>query len=175
MIDRDTERLIVEAAEFIRSRYFGKYRGIVRDNDDPENMGRVRAQVPEIYGEVDSPWALPSVPFAGNGHGLVVLPEVDDGVWIEFEAGDISRPIWSGCWWARGEMPDPGGTETRVLVTSGGHKLILDDAGGKVQLLHADGAEITLTGSEITLKIGSSQIVLSSSGVSVNNGALEVK
>ena len=102
MMTSDMEQKIVELAEFQRGRYFGKYRGLVQDVDDPENMGRIVAQVPEVYGEEYSPWALPSVPFAGQNHGFVVLPEVGDGVWVEFEAGDPSRPIWTGCWWARG-------------------------------------------------------------------------
>ncbi len=175
MIDEDMESLVVEAAEFIRDHYFGKYRGKVQDVNDPENLGRIVAQVPEVYGELNSPWAMPSVPFAGKNHGLVVLPEVDDGVWIEFEAGDISRPIWSGCWWASDEMPSSSGVQTRVLVTSGGHKLVLDDEKGKLQLLHSGGAEFTMTGDDITIKIGSSQITLSPSGVNINNGALEVR
>jgi uncharacterized protein involved in type VI secretion and phage assembly len=174
-IDSNTERLLVEVAEYIRTRYFGKHRAIVRRVDDPENLGRIVAQVPEVYGDMDSPWALPAVPFAGKGHGLVVLPEVNDGVWIEFEAGDISRPVWSGCWWASGELPTPGARAVRTLVTSGGHKVVLDDEAERLQLLHPGGAELTMTNNDITLKIGSTRIVLSASGVSVNNGALEVR
>lgn len=175
MDNQNLERLVVELTEFTRNRYFGKYRGLVRDVDDPENLGRITAQVPEVYGDEDSPWALPSVPFAGQDHGLVVLPEVGDGVWVEFEAGDPSRPIWTGSWWGSGEMPAPGGKETRVLVTTGGHKVILDDNAKKLQFIHSGGAEITMTDNDITLKIGSTQIVLSASGVNINNGAFEVK
>ena len=173
MIESRAERLLVEVEEYMRTRYFGKYRGLVTKVD--EDLGHIVAQVPEVYGEMDSPWALPSVPFAGESHGLVLLPEVGDGVWIEFEAGDISRPIWSGCWWAEGELPDPGSKTVRALVTPGGHKFVLDDDAKKMQLLHSGGAELTMTDNDITLKIGSSQIVLSASGVSVNNGALEVR
>ena len=175
MMTSDMEQTIVELAEFQRGRYFGKYRGLVRGVDDPENMGRIVAQVLEVYGEEDSPWALPAVPFAGQNHGFVVLPEVGDGVWTEFEAGDPSRPIWTGCWWASGEMPAAAGTQTRVLVTAAGHQLILDDEGSKVQLLHSGGAEITLTDTEIKFKIGSTQLVLSASGVNINNGSFEVR
>jgi uncharacterized protein involved in type VI secretion and phage assembly len=175
MTDRDMDQLTVETTEYLRNRYFGKYRGIVRDVDDPESMGRIVALVPEVLGDSDTPWALPSVPFAGADHGLVVLPEVDDGVWIEFEAGDLSRPIWSGCWWANGEMPSTAGKDSRVLATSGGHQLILDDESNEIKLVHAGGAELKMSDSEITLKIGSTQIVLSSTGVNINNGALEVK
>lgn len=174
-VDRETEDLVASLHEQVHERYFGKYRGVVRDVDDPESMGRIVAQVPEVYGEMDSPWAMPSVPAAGPSHGFVALPRVGEGVWIEFEAGDLSRPIWSGCWWARGELPAPNGPDTRTLITAGGHQLVLDDEGGTVQLLHAGGAELTMTASDITLKIGAAKVVLSSAGVSINNGAFEVR
>jgi uncharacterized protein involved in type VI secretion and phage assembly len=172
---QDMENLVVEATEFFRNRFFGKYRGLVRDVNDPDNQGRIKAQVPEVYGDMDSPWAWPAVPFAGNGYGLVTLPEVGDGIWVEFEAGDPSRPIWTGCWWADGEFPSPGAPSVRVLVTPGGHQIVLDDQANKLQLLHPGGAEFTMTDTDITLKIGATQIVLSASGVSINNGALEVR
>lgn len=175
MENRDTERLLVEVAEYMRTRRFGKYRGLVTEVGEGDDLGKIKTRVPEIYGDENiSPWALPSVPFAGQDHGLVVLPEEDDGVWIEFEAGDISRPIWTGCWWADDEMPEPASPQARILVTTAGHKVVLDEEENKIQLLHPDGAEITMTDSDITIKIGSTQIVLSSSGVNINNGAFEV-
>jgi uncharacterized protein involved in type VI secretion and phage assembly len=169
------EELVIQVAEEQRSRVYGKYRGIVRDVDDPENLGRIRAQVPDVFGDVYSPWALPVVPFAGPGHGLYLLPEVKDGVWIEFEAGDISRPLWTGGWFGSSEIPAPGSAKARVLVTTGGHKLVMDDENHQLRLLHSGGAELTMTDNEITLKISSTQIVLSAAGVSVNNGAWEVR
>jgi uncharacterized protein involved in type VI secretion and phage assembly len=169
------EQLLVNLTEQSQSRFFGKYRGTVQDVNDPENLGRITAQIPEVLGEVTSPWAFPVVPFAGPNHGLVVLPEVGDGVWIEFEAGDISRPLWTGCWWGSGELPSPGGPQVRVLVTTGGHKLVMDDDAHKLQLLHSGGAELTLTDTDITLKIGSAQIVLSATGININNGAFQVR
>lgn len=174
MVDEPLEQLVVELAEAVRHRYFGKYRGTAEKVDDDEKLGRIVAKVPSVYGEEDSPWALPSVPFAGKAHGFVVLPKEGDGVWIEFEGGDPAKPIWTGCWWAKGEMPSPGGPEERVLVTPEGLKLVLDDAKKKLQLLHPDGAEITLTGTDITLKIGQTKIVLSSAGVSINDVAFKV-
>src|SRR4051812_18838318 len=90
--------------------HFGKYRGTVRDNTDPRKQGRIKVQVPEILGEVDSGWALPCVPYAGDKTGAYHVPPVGAGVWVEFEAGDVSRPIWTGCWWSNGKVPtDEGG------------------------------------------------------------------
>ena len=60
------EELVVELNERVRSRYYGKYRGIVRDIGDPEGLGRIVASVPSVLGDEDSAWALPAVPFAGD-------------------------------------------------------------------------------------------------------------
>jgi uncharacterized protein involved in type VI secretion and phage assembly len=176
MTDPVQERLLVAVAEYMRTRYFGKYRGIVTEVGEDDRLGQLKARVPEVYGaDQPSPWAMPCVPYAGADHGLSVLPEEDDGVWIEFEAGDISRPIWTGCWWADDEMPDAAGPQTKVLVTTGGHQLILDDDRNEIRLKHAGGAEIVMTDNDITIKIGSQQIVLASGSVNINNGAFEVK
>jgi uncharacterized protein involved in type VI secretion and phage assembly len=172
---QEQEQLLVGLAEQSRSQYFGKYRGIVEENNDSDNLGRIKAKVPEIYGDEQvSPWAWPVVPVAGQAHGLVLLPEVGDGVWMEFEAGDPSRPLWTGCWWASGEMPTVGKTDSRVLVTSGGHQIILDDGNQELKLVHSGGAEIKMTNTEITLKISSKQIKISAAGVDINNSAFKV-
>lgn len=191
MSDDYMEGLAVQTAEHQQTRMYGKYRGLVTDVDDPDAMGRIRAKVPEALHDGETAWAMPCVPYAGQDHGLALLPEVNDGVWIEFEAGDPSRPIWSGCWWSRDEgLPSPASTTIRVLATTPGHQLVMDEDADEIIVTHPGGAEvkltsseisltlggseITLTSSDITLKSGSGQVKLSASGVSVNNGALEV-
>lgn len=170
----DHEELLAGVVEQMRSRYYGKYRGLVVDVNDPEQLGRITAQVPEILHEEVSPWALPAVPFAGPGHGLVLLPEVGDGVWIEFEAGDPSRPIWTGGWWGPGELPAPGDTQTRALVTTAGHKFVLDDKQKEIHLLHAGGAELKMTDSDITLTIGQAEFKLTSDQISLKVSTTEI-
>lgn len=171
MPNEEFEHLLVEVAEHQRTNYFGKYRGIVKTVGEDENLGYITAIVHEVFGEeFETDWAAPAVPFAGAKHGLVALPEVDDGVWIEFEAGKLSRPIWSGFWWANDEMPEPKGTLIRTFITTAGHKLILDDENNEVKLLHADGAEMTMTDSDITIKIGKASAKLSDSEISLKVG-----
>lgn len=191
MGDDFVQGLALDTAEQQRSRLFGKFRGLVTDVEDPDSMGRIRARVPEALHDGETPWAMPCVPYAGQSHGLALIPEVGDGVWIEFEAGDPSRPIWSGCWWSRDEgLPPPAAATVRVLATTPGHKVVIDEDADEIILTHPGGAEvrltasgisltmggseITLTESDITLKSGSGQVKLSASGVSVNDGALEV-
>jgi hypothetical protein len=103
-----------------------------------------------------------------------MLPKKNDGVWIEFEGGRPSHPLWSGFWYSRNEIPSPGGEDVRVLVTPKGLKLVLDDDAKKLQLLHPGGAELTMTDNDITLKIGQASIVLSASGVAINDTAFKV-
>ena len=53
------ERLVAELAEQVRQRFYGKYRGVVQDNQDPRGMGRIRARVPEVLDDQTTPWAMP--------------------------------------------------------------------------------------------------------------------
>jgi Type VI secretion system/phage-baseplate injector OB domain len=170
----DTETMLVQMAEMLRTRHFGKYRGIVADIADPDDQCRIRAQVPAIYTDRDSPWALPALPFAGDQHGLVLLPQVGDGVWIEFEGGDISRPIWSGCWFASGQRPSPNGEKARLLATSAGHQILVDEDADEITLVHPGGAEVTLGASEITLTLGSCSLKITTTEINLNNGMVKV-
>jgi hypothetical protein len=168
------EDVLERVAEFQRTRRFGKYRGVVESIDDPLGLGRIRANVPAVYGEVTSPWAMPCVPFAGHAHGLALIPEAGDGVWIEFEGGDISYPIWSGCWWADGQRPDPADTTARLLATSAGHKVLIDEAADEIRIVHPGGAEIVIAAGEIRLTLGTSTLKITSSEINLNNGMAKV-
>jgi uncharacterized protein involved in type VI secretion and phage assembly len=161
--------------------FFGKYRGIVTDNQDPLMIGRVRAKVPDVTGDAESGWAMPCLPFGGSGLGLFGLPKVGAGVWVEFEHGDPDYPIWSGCWWgsAADVPPDllvPPYQKT-LLMTAAGHSITLDDTPGVggITLQTAEGQKIKIsaTGIEIDNGMGGS-IKLTGPQVSVNSGALEV-
>lgn len=81
------------------SEYFGKYRGIVTNINDPKSMGRLKAKVPAITSEFETGWCLPCLPFAGQ---FKFSPSVGDYVWIEFERGKVDYPIWSGMWYPKG-------------------------------------------------------------------------
>lgn len=134
-----------------RNRFYGKYRGFVVDNQDPQQLARLRVQVPSVLGSQTTGWALPCLPFGGLGNqGLLLVPEVDAQVWVEFEEGNPDQPIWSGVFWQQtGDLPEEGQlTEptTRVLRTPSGHVLQFDDAAGeeKFRLAHPAGTEMTV-------------------------------
>jgi len=180
MVNRSLEKQLVKVTEVINSHYYGKYVGKVQTVGENENLGCITAIVPEIYGETESPWAKPCVPFGGANFGFLMLPNPQDLVWIEFEAGDISRPIWSGFLWAKNELPESAAGNKRVIVSPNGNKIIFDDENKELILISNDstititsdsieidaGGLVTVTSNSIEIDCGS-KITINSSGVDV--------
>ena len=131
-----------------------------------DDLGKLRVSVPDVLDDQDRV-AWPCVPFAGPDHGFVAIPEKDDGVWIEFEGGNPSQPIWVGCWWGAGDMPSPGDVKVRSWVTTGGLAVVLDDDQNEISLQHPDGPKITLNSDGITLSIDGASVTLNASGISL--------
>lgn len=153
------EDLLQGLVDRLDQRYFGKYRGYVHRVDDPEKVGRIQAIVPRLLGDAPTGWALPCTPYAGPDQGFYVVPDVGAGVWIEFEGGDLSSPIWSGMWWGKPEPTDVGNADStaaahkttpevpqhaypretaepgvRILKSATGHHIVLDDRQGKERI-----------------------------------------
>ena len=160
-MERDVIRLLLE---HVRSRRFGKYRGTVTDNKDPKQKGRVKVSVPSILPPSLEVWAMPCLPYAGNKVGLAAIPAVGAGVWVEFEGGDISFPIWVGCFWADGEAPEGANPDIKFFKTEK-LGLRLDDAQQQASLAPDSGASVTLTTEAVTAA-GQSKHTVSPSGVS---------
>jgi uncharacterized protein involved in type VI secretion and phage assembly len=165
-------------------RFYGKYRGIVSDNKDPNGLGRIKATVQDVFGDKESGWAMPCLPYAGKGVGLYLIPPEKAFVWIEFEHGDPDYPVWSGCFWASGEVPVKSSKnetmpEKKVLKTDVGTITLNDSAseGGitietnkdpKMKIvINTDGIEID-NGKNATIKLNNNK-------VSINGNALEVE
>jgi uncharacterized protein involved in type VI secretion and phage assembly len=176
------EEILAELVEQVRNRYYGKYRGIVVDKADPQQVGRVQVRVPAVLGEGVALWALPCLPHGGlSGEGLFTVPEVGAQVWVEFEAGNLEYPIWTGTFWqARGDAPEDvqqdDGPSTRLLATAAGNKLIFEDRDGEesITLRHPSEASIEMNpeggivltdsaGATLTLDAEGSQVLLEDS------------
>jgi hypothetical protein len=166
------EQLLIELADRVRSRYYGKYRGVVVDVD-PGTL-RLKATVPAVLGEVPSGWCMPCVPYAGKDVGFFFVPDKGAGVWIEFEGGDVSYPIWSGCYWRAGELPSDASPSTRGLVTKAASKLLFDDDGESVTLEDANDNTVLLDSTGVTSTRGSQKVTVGDGSVSINDGAMEV-
>ena len=171
-----------------KPRFFGKYRGMVLDNRDPMQIGRIMAQVPDVLGESPSGWALPCTPAAGTQAGVFIAPPIGSQVWMEFERGDPDYPIWTGGFWgvaadvpmaAHTPEPIPPG-QNIVLRTTGQNSFPVSDApaspgGGGLVLKAAGGATIVVNDAGVIISNGKgATITLIGPIVSVNSGALTV-
>jgi uncharacterized protein involved in type VI secretion and phage assembly len=168
-----TDDLILEVLERVRGRFYGKYRGSVIEIEE-NGRGRIKAKVPAVLKDTPTGWCDPCVPYAGDGVGIVFLPEVGSGVWIEFEGGDPSFPIWTGCYWRDGEFPAAASASKKLIQTKAGHQLLLDDEEQSIQLTDSNENTITLDQDGITLVRGSGKLQVSDSETNINDGAMEV-
>lgn len=166
------EELLQDLLEGVRGPLWGKYRGTVTAVDAATM--RIKAKVPGALPHgAETGWCEPCVPYAGNKVGIVMLPDMHASVWIEFERGDASRPIWVGCFWNKGEVPDSASATVKSIVTSAG-SLAFDNGASSVTLQDSQQNSLTLDSSSATINAGAGNIELGASGVNVNNGALEV-
>lgn len=172
------EDLVAQLAHDVQQRVYGKYRGFVVDNQDPETRGRLRLRIPALLAEEVTGWALPCLPFGGLAdQGMFMIPEIDAQVWVEFEAGDLSQPIWTGTFWQQSsDTPAEAAIDpptTRLLKTPSGILFQCDDAEGEERILlkHPTEAQveidkngtITLTdanGSTLTLEAEAGEVVI---------------
>ncbi|MFE0250669.1 phage baseplate assembly protein V [Streptomyces sp. NPDC059010] len=167
--------------------HYGIYSGLVKDNT--AGAGRLTVTVPALF-EDDTVLARPALPY-----GVFFLPEKGCKVWVQFEGGESTLPVWTGVQQLSDEWPEPP-PAGRMLLTKAGHTLHLHDKDG-VTLTHHDGhavkftrdgasvrhgtgtAEIVLAKGNVTIKAGASSISLSADGVAIsgpkitlNNGSL---
>lgn len=73
-------------------RHYGIYRGIVKDNKDPQKQRRIKISVPQTTGIETTEWAWPVEPASIHTD----LPVVGQGVWVSYIGGDPDYPIWLG-------------------------------------------------------------------------------
>ncbi len=114
-------------------KYYGKYSGVVMDNQDTDKAGRIQVQIPSIFGTTQAVWARPCFPAR---HFFV--PDIGDMVWVEFEAGDPSYPLWVGTWYKDGAVPTEAAVsppDNRVIQTPSGHTVEFSDKSGDEKIL----------------------------------------
>lgn len=169
-------------------RFYGKYRGTVVLNTDPEVRGRISCLVPDVLGVAPSSWCEACAPLAGPTGmpmGVYMVPPIGAGVWVEFEQGDPGKPIWTGCRVASGDVPPLALLGTPVspnisVQTVGQHSLMMSDlpptplTGGLV-LRSAGGAMIVVNDAGIFIQNGKgAMITMVGPAVNINNGALTI-
>ncbi|HFE32028.1 MAG TPA: baseplate assembly protein [Gammaproteobacteria bacterium] len=166
------------------TKYYGKYRGMVLNNVDPLQMGRLQVQVPDVAGLVPTTWAMPCAPIAGLQNGMFALPVIGSGVWVEFEQGDPEHPIWVGCFWgSAAEVPalalaTPPGTPAITLQTPLQNGISISDLPGPtggIVIKTATGASLIVNDTGIYIQNGKGAMLnMVGPSVDINNGALTV-
>jgi uncharacterized protein involved in type VI secretion and phage assembly len=165
-------------------RYYGKYRGVVLNNIDPLQIGRLQVQVPDVANLLPLTWAMPCVPFAGKQMGWFAPPQIGAGVWVEFEQGNRDFPIWSGCWYgSAAEVPalalaTPAVLSSVTMQTAAQNTFMISDLPGPtggILLKTTTGALIAINDVGITISNGKgATIVMTGPSVTINAGALVV-
>jgi uncharacterized protein involved in type VI secretion and phage assembly len=165
-------------------RFYGKYRGMVLNNVDPLQMGRLQVQVPDVTGLTPATWAMPCAPIAGTQNGMFALPEIGSGVWVEFEQGNIDHPIWVGCFWgsaaevpalARATPPAIAAITLQTRLQNGITVSDLPGPSGGIMLRSATGATLIVNDTGIYIQNGKgASIVMTGPTVNINTGALTI-
>lgn len=130
--------------------------GIVTDNDDPKDLGRVKLRFPWREADDESYWARIATLMAGDEYGSYCVPEIDEEVLVAFAGGDVHTPFVIGSLW-NGDQHPPQQTDEdnniREVVSRQGHRLQFDDGqkgghlrietngGHKIELVDTDGNE----------------------------------
>lgn len=119
--------------------------GIVTNNKDPDDLGRVKVKFPWLSDSDESNWARVISPMAGKERGIYFLPEVDDEVLVAFEFGDINMPYVIGSLWNGKDKPpqmnSDGKNNMRIIKSRSGHLIKLDDTDGAEKIEIIDKSE----------------------------------
>jgi uncharacterized protein involved in type VI secretion and phage assembly len=129
--------------------------GAVTDVDDPDRLGRLRISLPAL-GDLDAGWLAVVCPGAGQGRGIVALPDVGDSVLVLLPHGEPASGLVLGSLFGTAEPPDGAGidggrTRRWSLVTAGGQSVVLDDGGRKLRLGNEIGSFVELTPELLTV------------------------
>jgi hypothetical protein len=141
----------------MQERFYGMYRGRVLSNRDDLRLGRLQVQVTDVPGASDESWARPCIGYAAGDEGFFALPPERALVWVMFEAGNPSDPIWMGGYWDNtNRPPSMQATASEKVFKSQGLTITLNDL--------PNGASL-----DIELK-GGPKIKLGPQGVEIDNG-----
>ena len=131
--------------------FYGNYRGEVVSVSDKKEAARVRIRVMGVYDNVpDSalPWAQYADPFfmSGVDSGSQIIPDIGDMVWVFFEGGNHTQPIYFAGAPSAKDMPKEASPKNRVIKTKKGHIIELDDTDEeeRVKITHSSGSYVEM-------------------------------
>lgn len=168
--------------------------GVVTDNNDPDNLGRVKVMFPWLSPDHASDWARVASIGGGHKRGIEFLPEVNDEVLVGFEMGDVHQPYVLGGLWNGADLPPytaqqlvkSGEVRQRAIVSRAGHQILFDDSdsggisirdsqGNQIQLVAQSGALAITTQGSINLKAGGNLALEAAGSVTIQGKQVTVE
>lgn len=192
----NTTKIIQDRGVEAIGRFYSRYRGIVVNNNDPDNLQRLEVIIPNLHAGGIKVWARSASHQGGVNYGMKYFtPLPGEVVWVEFEKGNPMKAIWSYHGWAKVEVPEELKSNTVAgLISPNGNKVILNDTDGvlsiqvekKISILTEEEGEsislgipekcsISLTGDQIEIIKGESTITLSDDGITLKKGGSNLK
>ena len=122
--------------------------GVVTNNMDPLQMGRVKVKFPHLGNlpPVESNWCRVASQSGGALSGSYFIPDINTEVLVAFEHGDVNFPYILGTLWNNIDRPPKptaavvvgGKVVERIIQTAKGHIISLSDMPGKEAITLAD-------------------------------------
>ena len=129
-------------------------RAVVKDNKDPEQMGRVRVQFSwqELQDtDMMTPWIRIAQAHGGDGKGSYIIPEIGEEVMVGFENGNAEKPYVIGTLYHGEQKPEGNwysdSNDIKAFRTRNGHTVEVHDVGegGFIRIYDHDQENYILT------------------------------
>ena len=133
-------------------KFSGIFIGTVVDNNDPKKLGRLKINVPTVYGNIktdDLPWASPSFPYGYHDRGIFFVPEVGALVTVMFLNNSPYTAVWMGAIHREDDNIVPQEIKEnypnrKEIKTKVGY-ILFDDETNYIQIKHKNGSEIVFS------------------------------
>ncbi|WP_338815842.1 contractile injection system protein, VgrG/Pvc8 family (plasmid) [Bernardetia sp. Wsw4-3y2] len=148
---------------------------IVKDNNDPQGLGRVRVQFPwQAIKNQLSPWISLTTPHAGSEKGMYFIPEIGEEVLVGFENKSAEKPFVMGSRYNGGEKTPRKDPEQKIIQTKSGCTIILNDTEGSITIIDKDGSVINMDGAGGMTMKSSKTIVLQSDSIGLSANTIAI-
>ena len=163
--------------------------GIVTQNSDPDDMGRVRVRYPALGDDIEGWWARIAAPAAGSERGLLMMPVAGDEVLVAFEHGDVRRPYVLGALWNGSDTPGDDlvqtdgsfalrsdqkiGVNAKDAITINTDSDLTITTGGKLSQTAQDDASIE--GQNVNVKANSSLTIEATGDLTIKGASITVQ
>ncbi|OXA89517.1 type VI secretion system Vgr family protein [Flavobacterium hercynium] len=153
----------------------------VKDNNDPEGLGRVKVEFYGASGTAVTEWIRMVQPYSGSGKGFYFIPEIGEEVLIGFEGNNVQNPYVIGTQYNGNDKSAYSDSKNslKAIHTRSGTKMIFNDEDGSVLIEDIGGSSWLMDGKgninvtaakDITINAGENLNITAGKNVSVSAG-----